>query len=483
MKTLQARLLISTAIGTTLVLLVSGTVLYVLVRQSLWTEFDESLASKARSLAALVEQENDRLEVEFDEASLPEFEPSDHAEYYQLWLSRARVLARSRSLGRHDLGLIQGPPNDPAYQSVRLPDGRTGRIVGIAFVPRLEDEDNQADEPLEVTLVVGRETAGIESALARLELLLFAVCLLAVLVSLGVLAWFVRRGLRPVGWLSAQIADLGENDLSARINGAGVPTELRPVVDGLNDLLGRLGAAFQRERRFTADVAHELRTPLAGVRSMLEVALSKKRNAEAYQGVMSDCLAVNQQMQQMVENLLNLARVDAGQLEIERETVDLPELIRQCWKPLAERANQRELDVDWHLGDGCTVETDRAKLRLVLLNVLDNAITHASGEGDIVITSSPDDGAVKLVVSNTGGNVAPEDVQHVFDRFWRGDTSRQASAGHCGLGLSLCKTMVDQLGGSIGAATTADGTFTITIHLPSGNADAERAKGKRDRPE
>ena len=448
-----------------MILSASSVVLYALVRASLWVEFDNSLGSKARALAALVEQEGNELELELDENSLPEFRPSDHAQYYQFWFADDRVFARSSSLKGRDLDRVSGPVDAPAYKSVSLPDGRPGRIVGITFIPRQEDDDRDRAPPLEVTLAVGRETIGIERTLARLRLLLVGVCAAAIFVSVGVLAWFVGRGLRPVGHLAAQIAKVGESELAARIEPAGVPAELMPVVDRLNDLLARLEAAFTREKMLTADVAHELRTPLAGLRSTLEVSLSKQREPEAYRQVMTQCLAISQQMQHMVDNLLGLARADAGQLDVARDSFDLTELIKECWQPLARRAAEHRLQIDWRLQQGCTLSTDRGKLQLVLHNILDNAVTYTNPGGRIGIDSILNDGRVELRIANTGSDVPEEQAQRVFDRFWRGDASRRAIGQHCGLGLSLCKKLTALLGGSISAASTRGGTFTISIVL------------------
>lgn len=467
MRSLRSQLLVGTALGTTAVLLVSGAVLYALISGALWAEFDESLASKARSLAALAEQEGDRLDFEPDEAPLPEFEPSDRAELYQVWLPDGTVLSRSPSLLGADLERIAGPSEAPAFKTGQLPDGRPGRLVGLTFVPRQANDEGGPNSPITVTLVVGRGIGGLQATLARVRGILIAVSLAAVALSAGALAWVVRRGLRPIDRLGNQIADVGAGDLSARIDAAGVPRELSPVVDRLNDLLARLDAAFQRERRFTGDVAHELRNPLAGVRSKLELALSRERRPEAYREALGDCLDINLQMQRMVENLLHLARGDAGQLELRPETVDLSELVRECWEPLEGKARARGLSVGWCLDHLAQVEADRDKLRLVLQNILDNAVTYTNDGGSISLSTAPEDGIVELTVSNTGSRLPPDDVVHVFDRFWRGDASQRASDGHCGLGLSLCKTLVGRLGGSIEAGATVDGTFTIKIRLPA----------------
>ena len=471
MRSLRSQLLLGTATGTTLVLLASSALLYALISRALWSEYDASLATKLRSLAVMVEQEGGQLELDFHEAHLPEFERADRPEFYQAWLSGGEVLARSRSLGNRDLELLRSRADVPAFKSVTLPDGRAGRIVGITFVPHREHEQSGSDQPLAMTLVIGRGTAGIASTLGRVGLLLISVCLVAVLVTAGVLAWSVRRGLRPVARLSAQIANVGAANLTARLDGRGVPTELAPVVDRLNDLLARLDAAFQRERRFTGDVAHELRTPLAGVRSLLEVALSRERDPDAYREVMGGCLKINLQMQQMVDNLLNLARADAGQLAVEREMIDVPDLIRECWKPLQEKADARGLSIEWRLDEPGTVETDREKLSLVLQNILDNAVTHASDAGDVRITTRAEHDTVVLTVSNSRSSLSADDLQHVFDRFWRGDLSRRVFDGHCGLGLPLCQSMIEQLEGSIEANATVDGMFTLTIRLPRTGTD------------
>jgi len=446
------------------VLLASGILLCVLVRNALWREFDESLAARARTLAAMAEQEDGRIELEFEDADLPEFRPSEHAEFYQVRTAGAGTIARSASLEGWDLVEIEGPVDRPAFESTVLPDGRRVRAVGIRFTPRQEDGGGRSTKPLAVTLVFGRQTAAIEATLARIRSVMAAVGVAAVAVSLSVLGWSVRRGLRPVDRLASQISGVGESDLGVRIEPAGVPVELLPVVDRLNDLLGRLERAFQRERRFTADVAHELRTPLAGARSVLEVALSRDREPEAYRQAMQDCLGINEQMHRMVENLLHLARADANQLEVANESVDLAALVRECWKPLAGEAGQRRLDVEWRLHESCTVESDRGKLRLVVQNILGNATAYTDDGGRIWIEVNPDGKCVEFAVTNTGSALPEQDVPRVFDRFWRGDTSRHGSGQHCGLGLSLCKILVELLGGSIEASSSGE-IFKVAVRL------------------
>jgi len=469
-RTLRARLLIGTGVGATVVLLGSGILLYALVRNALWREFDESLVAKARSLAAMTEQENGKIELDFDEANLPEFRPSDHAEFYQVRLPGGRTIARSASLEGRELIEIEGTVDRPAFESTRLPDGRRVRIAGIRFTPRQEDDGRRQQQPLVVSLVFGRQTKGIETTLARIRFAMAAVGAAAMAVSLGVLAWFVRRGLRPLDRLANQIAGIGESELGVRIAPAGVPAELLPVIDRLNGLLGRLERAFQRERRFTADVAHELRTPLAGVRSILEVALSRDREPETYRNAMEDCLGINEHMQRMVENLLHLARADANQLEVAREGVDLAALIRECWKPLAGQAEQRHLQVEWRLHEPRTILSDCGKLRLIVQNILSNAATYTNTGGWIRVEAICRDGSVEFTVTNSGSMVAEQDVPRVFDRFWRGDAARQFSGGHCGLGLSLCKVLVELLDGSIEAGSSPGETFTVTVRLPVSNA-------------
>ncbi len=468
MRTLRARLLLGTAIGTGLVLSVSALILYTIVCSALWAEFDESLASTARSLGALVEQDGDELEFELGEDSLPEYKPSEHAQYYQFWTSAGNVLTRSPSLGESNLSRSSEGLGVPAYQYAVLPDGRPGRMVQVAVTPRQEERDFLPDRETAqagLILVVARETLDVDLTLGWLRLLLASGCAGAILASVVVLSWFVQRGLKPLERLATEIAGIGEGDLSSRLNRGDAPTELSPVVTRLNDLLARLETTFARERAFAADVAHELRTPLAGLRATLEVCLTKNRQAEEYRTAVTKSLAVAGQMQRMIENLLELARADAGQLEVANEPVDLVVLLKDCWSQFAKRATERQLEVTWQLPESCFIATDQTKVSLILNNLFANAVTDTNANGQVWIALRPENGQSIVRVSNTGSAVASEDAEKVFNRFWRGDAARSSIGNdrRYGLGLPLCQKLIALLGGSITVSTETNGTFTICL--------------------
>ncbi len=467
MKSLRARLQLGVALGTTVVFLSSGILLYALVRRTLQTEFDGALADKARSLAALADQDEDGLDFELNEFPLPEFAASQGAEFCQVWNADGTVFSRSPSLNDRDLVRLAGTFDVPDFRTVQLPNGRPGRIVGMSFVPRQDFADNGTHTAMTITLVLGREIGGLQNTLMGVQRTLFSVGLVAVLAAATVLTWIVRRSLRPIDELVERISNVGENDLSARIDHGGISNELLPVAVRLNELLTRLEAAFQRERRFTGDVAHELRTPLAGIRSKLELALSRERPVDAYRKAMDDCLRINQQMQRMVENLLQLARADAGQLEVRNEPIDLRALLRDCWWTLEEKAVRRGLNVTWRLDGVSVIETDRDKLQLILHNVLDNAATYSNEGGQVSVSTEAVSGSIEITIGNSGSTVSNDQIQHVFDRFWRGDSSDpEVGVAHCGLGLPLCKAVVENMGGAISAHVGPLGEFTLTVRLP-----------------
>jgi len=315
-----------------------------------------------------------------------------------------------------------------------------------------------------MTLVLARQTGEIDAVLARLRYLLIVVGSAAVIVTSAMLISVVHGGLRPLRRLATRIEELGEGNLSARVELPHAPAELAPMVDRLNDLLARLEASFRREKAFTSDVAHELRTPLAGLRSTLEVSASKPREPDAYRTAIQESLAITCQMQTMVQNLLCLARMEAGQVQVVRECVDVAALLRECWAMVDREAAERRLRITWELANPCLVETDGHKLRQVFQNLLDNAVSYTNEGGSIAVQAKANDSQALIEITNTGCRLSPEEIERVFDRFWRGDGTR-GDTGHCGLGLSLAQRIVALLKGDIQAESMTDGRFQVRVSI------------------
>ena len=508
MRSLRRDLVVGAILAAATAFLAGGVVLYLLIRGSLIQQFDQQLIDSARLFASTVEQEKEGLDTEFEDLDMREFRPPHPRAYLQLWLADGATLFRSPSLGQANLPRIAGAPSSPACQWATLPNHERGRAAGMTFTPRVDLEDDEEDEdddddddddkegdkeedeeededgsvedakPAAVTLVLARGTAVMDAVLMRLGMLLISVGVLTVTVAAGALWGIVRRSLRPVDQLATQIGQLDEEDLSATVETRPPLKELLPVTQRLNELLRRLDDAFQRERSFSGAVAHELRTPLAGLRSTLEVTLSRPRQSREYTEALTDCLQIAMRMQAMIENLLALARLDTGRVERHFERVVPSEVIRDLWKPLAALAAARRLQVEWALSTDAAVSTDPSLFALVIRNILENAVDYAGEGGRATIAAEVTDHRVDVRVSNSGSKLSEEEVQHVFDRFWRGNSSRSGTGIHCGLGLSLVQAAATFLGGATAVRSSVGGEFEITVSVPQGApAPAPQAAG------
>jgi signal transduction histidine kinase len=483
MRSLRRTLILGAVGGMIAVLAFAGALVYVLVRRGLVEQLDRSLMDKARLLASTLERESAEVELEFDELDMSEFSRREGPGYLQLWLADGSVLYRSESLGGRDIERARGAAVESvAARWTPLPGGRTGRSVQLAFLPRSEPPRREEGDAAgggdgtravgppranaeTITLVLARDAGDVEAVLRSLRAVLFVVGLAATGVSSGVLWLVIRRGLVPLDRVAGQIGRLGGGDLAKRIEAGGTPRELRAVVDGLNGLLGRLEAAFRRERCFSADVAHELRTPLAGLRSTIEVALSRAGRAARYEGALRDCLGAVLRMQAMVERLLSLARMEAGQVQAAPEPVVPDDLLDALWRPMEQDARRRNLRVRRTRGAGRAIRTDPALLALVFGNVLENAVMYADEAGTVEIETAAAAGTLHLRVANTGSTLPQEQVGEIFDRCWRGDASRSAAGAHSGLGLSLVRKAVEILGGSVEATSSPGGSFEIRLSV------------------
>ena len=471
MQSLRSRLLVRVTGALMVVFAVAAGALYLLIRASLLSEFDAVLSSRAAAVASLTEQNNQRIKIELDLAQMPEFAVGRRANVFQIWTGEApanHTLFKSPSLADADLPLPAGAGDHPRFEFIRLPNGKSGRQIAYRFKPRFEGDDGKAQGKSQrsAILVLARPTHDLDDALEYLTWLLLGVSTAAILASVGVMGLVIGRGLRPLQTLAKSIERVGAGDLSERIRLDGTPREMTPVVQRLNDLLARLDSALTREKSFTADVAHELRTPLAGLGTMLEVCATRRREPEAYETVVGKSLRLVQGMHAMVDNLLLLARADARQLSADPEPVDLAPFLRECWSPFEPRATARQLRVEWEMDLNGQVKLDVAKARIILNNLFDNAVTYTDDGGLIRIAAACVGGRTTLTLTNTGSRVAPADAGRLFDRFWRGDEARSDAGIHCGLGLSLCKKIVDLLGGTL-TADSRDGTFTVTVTLPT----------------
>ncbi len=265
-----------------------------------------------------------------------------------------------------------------------------------------------------------------------------------------ILGWvLVGLGLFPLKRLSFAVSQITPQDLRLTLDPRALPTEINPVAERLSQALRQLQAAFDREKRAAADISHELRTPLAALTTTIEVACRKSRSAEQYRQTLDECRGIARQMSQLVERMLTLAWIDAGTDELRTEKVEIGELvagIAAVGKPLAEAHG---LTFRVQMSGPLTLRTDPDKVREVMMNLIHNAIEYNRPAGEVEVAAVATNDGVALEVRDTGIGMPPEIQEKIFERFFRGDPSRQATGVHAGLGLAIVKEYVDRLGGQL----------------------------------
>jgi two-component system OmpR family sensor kinase len=312
-------------------------------------------------------------------------------------------------------------------------------------------------------LLTGRSIAPELDDLRRAALLLGGVGGLILALGLAGGWWLAGRAIHPINDISGAAVKIASGDLTQRINLADTENELGRLGTVLNSTFDRLGAALEEQKQFTADAAHELRTPVSVVLTQAQTALTRERTAAEYREAIESCQRAAQRMRRLIESLLELARLDAGQEPIKRERVNLVSTTSDCAKLVQPLADQRKVQIHCEVPPlECVGDAER--IGQVITNLLTNAINYNEENGEVQISGQSSNGSAIITVSDTGPGISPEDLPHIFKRFYRAEKSR--TAGRSGLGLSISKAIIDAHGGALEVASPPGKGATFTIRLP-----------------
>ncbi len=461
------RLQLGIALGVVLAAVVAGFALaiHAVTARALLRDLDERLAGDASAVAGMVERGENGGGPQLEYESLRDFEPGAAPGYYEIWLNDGRVLSRSPSLGARDLSRESPGGVVARYRDVTLPDGRPGRSIQVRTAPRVEDATAPDAAPTgpgpTVTVVVAQSTAPMLATLRSVRSWLWALALATLATGASAMFLALSRGLRPVRTYADALSGLDDQRLTAIASASALPSELDPIREKLEELLARLAESFARERRFTADVAHELRTPLAALRAIVEVAQSRERSAEAYRAAIAEAEQVTGNMALLVDDLLLMCRLDNRQVPIRPRPVVLRQIVDDCWAPLAARGRQRGLSFSNDVDPEASVHSDPDKLRIVVSNLLANAVEYTSAAGRIAVRGSP--GSAGIEVWDSGPEIPADVMPRIFDRFFRADPSRTGEQTHAGIGLSLARSISNVLGLELTARNAPAGGVSFRV--------------------
>ncbi|HEX3131251.1 MAG TPA: ATP-binding protein [Thermoanaerobaculia bacterium] len=316
------------------------------------------------------------------------------------------------------------------------------------------------------TLIVGRSTAVEDTQVRHLVWILAGTGLGVLLMGLAGGWLLVDRALRPIATMSATAEAVSGSNLSHRIDLKETESELGPLARVLNRMLDRLEAAFEQQKSFTADASHELRTPLAVICSQAELALARERTGEEYRQALATCAKAAQRMRSLVDDLLVLARADAGMLSLQAAPFDLRACVEECAEMIRPLAAERGVAVGLDLEPVVWIG-DRQRLSQVITNLLSNAIRYNRDGGRVDVRLAVEGPEVVLAVSDTGMGIAEEERALLFKRFHRVDKARSRDLGGSGLGLAICRSLVEAHAGTIGCESQPGVGSVFTVRLPT----------------
>jgi len=439
-------------------ILLFGTALYLVLRQRLYMGFDEQLLNQATLTLAAVQVQN----------GAPTLPPAatDRAEgEYVLRLLSVDGCTVVEDGGRPSGARLDQEGVDAAvagrthFSSTQDEDGDTVRVVTVPVRPAREDSRVVG------LLQVGLDRNEIDEPLHDFLQAFAVVSPFALLVTTGGGYLLSGRALAPVASITRLAAGIDARDLRTRLDLDLPDDELGRLARTFDAMLDRIDGAFELQRRFSGDAAHELRTPLRLMRAQVDLALARPRSAEAYREALQGLDEDLERMTGLVGTLLTLARADTERLVSDAASFDLAvtvELILEQYAPMAAEAN-----VDLRSDAVPTpLVADEDLIVQLLVNLIVNALAHTAAGGTVTVGWQAADRQVRLLVTDSGSGIAPEHRSRVFDRFYRVDPGRARTAGGVGLGLAICQAIVDAHGGTIYLRSEVGRGTCVTILLP-----------------
>jgi two-component system OmpR family sensor kinase len=461
---LKGRVLLWHSLAAGLVLLVAALGADWLFSRTVVGQFDQTLLDLAHTEVA-AELANPNEPIRVHEMPLgtapPSFPRLD--KFVQIVDLDGHVLARSVNLGTARLPT-------PSRLLSQL------RAGGLVF----ETLQDFGEEPLRL-LSVPVERRGVAYAIqvagslddahaaqrsARLLFLAMATAILGAVALTG--AMLTRAILAPIDRVVHRARLIGESGLDARLPHPGSRDEIARLVETLNEMLGRIEQGFDAQRRFTADAAHELRSPVSRLRAELEVTLRRPRASDEYKEALQSCLEEVERLSQLIDQLLLLARLDSGvSREDSRQIVPLTPILEEAMTHMGPEALQRDVTLALDApASAVLVRVDPTATSLVVTNILGNAVKFSPAGGQIRVGVSTEAQTAVVLVSDNGPGIPEAELPRLFERFYRGSAARHSDVPGVGLGLAICRLLVEGQGGTIAISNSSGGGATVSIRLP-----------------
>jgi heavy metal sensor kinase len=434
-----------------------GAGVYLYLSRSLYRNLDDSLelrSTQLRSIPAILESiRQGEFEEELGEIVIL---------YFYSGGQLAEVSPRGISIPLSQEFVSQAIAGTSLFATIQTEEGERLRLLAVPINLSILGPP-PGIQP--AALVIARSTKQIDQALAGLVRTLIIAVPLALALAAGGGIFLARRALKPVDKIARTAREIGEGDLSQRIN-VNTKDELGRLAATLNEMIGRLEKAFQRQKQFTSDASHELRTPLAVIEAESTLALQKERPPGDYQQSLETISQESRQMSSLIDQLLTLARADAGKEQWNFTDVNLGKLISNLTTDVEVLCQEKGLSFQLGQPHDLVVKGDEARLRELFMNLLDNAIRYTPALGTVSISLRREEQMAVIAITDTGIGIPAEDIPFIFERFYRVDKSRSRAEGGSGLGLAICQHIAEVHGGKIEVESQMGTGSTFSVWLP-----------------
>jgi len=469
---LTRRLLTLYVVTIMVVVGVAGGTVWVLMRRALYAGLDAGLNTEALALASRLDAEYGQVEFEEGEGRSLISEPSSPS--VQILDDRGRIVFSSPvpADGQTFVERLSGvgPEGSPMWFTEHLaPAEGLSRVLALhVVVPREDAAAGDGDDSATVGawVVVARSLAPIDQTLAQLASVLASAVGAAMLAAFAGGLVVARRGTQPVRALAESVGRVDPACPELQLEAARVPVELEPIVRTTQRLLKRVRGELLRQRQLTADVAHDLRTPVAGVRTLLDVCLQRERSLPEYVAAMEKARAALRELSRLLDDVLTLSRLDSCADEPVWTQVRVKDVVAAAVATVQPLAAARNVGIDITACPGAEIRTDRGKLVKIVSNLLSNAVEYSAAGAAVHIAVQVEQGALQIAVTDGGPGVPAEMRNRIFDRFVRADAARAPGDGHHGLGLPIAAGLARLLDAEVKLDAQHECGSRFVVRLP-----------------